>query len=112
MGDKVVKPWDVYRAHIIQVLAALIVAIRKIDSRVSAAVLWVLQVPQNTLENAHVLALCTCCWECYTRRALSAQEFEPWVKWVIMDAVLALAVGLISPRVPRLQSAFRAIGWL
>lgn len=112
MGDKVVKPWDVYRAHINQVLAALIVAIRKVDSKVSAAVLWVLQVPQNTLENAHVLALCTCCRECYTRGALSAQEFEPWVKWVIMDAVLALAVGIISPRVPRLQSAFRAIGWL
>ena len=41
----------------------------------------------------------------------AAQEFEPWVKWVIMDALLALAVGLLSTRVPRLQSAFRAIGW-
>ena len=67
MGDKVVTPWDVYRAHINQLLAALIVGIRKLDSKVSAAVLWVLQVPQNILQNAHVLALCTCCHDCHTR---------------------------------------------
>lgn len=40
------------------------------------------------------------------------QEFEPWFKWVIMDAVLALAISLIAKRVKSLRPVFRAIGWL
>lgn len=31
---------------------------------------------------------------------------------MIMDAVLALLIGLVATKVPRLQSCFRAIGWL
>lgn len=40
------------------------------------------------------------------------QEFEPWFKWVIMDAVLALVVSVVARRIKRVRPVLRAIGWL
>jgi hypothetical protein len=39
-------------------------------------------------------------------------EFEPWLKWTILDACLALCVGLAAKRVRAARPALRAIGWL
>jgi hypothetical protein len=43
---------------------------------------------------------------------LQVQEFEPWFKWLVMDAVLALLVGAIAERALHLRPVLRAIGWL
>ena len=42
----------------------------------------------------------------------SAQEFEPWFKWMIMDAILALLLNITVHRVRGLRPVFLAIGWL
>ena len=39
------------------------------------------------------------------------QEFEPWFKWLIMDAVLAYVVGVSARKWLRLASFYQAIGW-
>ena len=39
------------------------------------------------------------------------QEFEPWVKWVIMDAALAYFVGVSAKKYLRLAHLYQAIGW-
>jgi len=39
-------------------------------------------------------------------------EFEPWVKWVVLDACLALFVGLAAKKVRGARPLLRAIGWL
>ena len=38
-------------------------------------------------------------------------EFEPWFKWVVLDAALALAVGALVRRVEALRPLFEAVGW-
>jgi hypothetical protein len=40
------------------------------------------------------------------------EEFEPWLKWVVLDACLALCVGAVAKRVKAARPALRAIGWL
>jgi hypothetical protein len=39
------------------------------------------------------------------------QEFEPWLKWVILDAVLAIVVAALVRRVEPLRPLFESIGW-
>jgi hypothetical protein len=39
------------------------------------------------------------------------KEFEPWLKWVILDAVLALAAAAIVQRVESLRPTFELFGW-
>lgn len=39
------------------------------------------------------------------------QEFEPWFKWLIMDAVLAYFVGVSARKWLRLANFYQAIGW-
>ena len=39
-------------------------------------------------------------------------EFEPWLKWTILDACLALCAGLAARKVRAARPALRAIGWL
>lgn len=46
------------------------------------------------------------------RRVLPVQEFEPWVKWVIMDAALAYFVGFSARHYLRLAHFYQAIGWM
>ena len=108
MVDKVVKPWDVYRAHIRRTLEIILKRLRQVDAKVSAAARWVLEVCCNSSQSDRSV----CLMRCQRSLRLQAQELEPWVKWVILDALLALVIGSISTKVPRLQSAFRAIGWL
>ncbi|KAL0043063.1 hypothetical protein WJX79_008062 [Trebouxia sp. C0005] len=40
------------------------------------------------------------------------EEFEPWVKWLIMDAVFAYFVGVSARHWLRLASLYQAIGWM
>jgi hypothetical protein len=40
------------------------------------------------------------------------QEFEPWLKWVIMDALLSLAISILTRHAKHLKPIFNAIGWL
>lgn len=44
MGDKIVKPWDVYRAQLRRILAVILAGIHQIDQALSAAICWVLEV--------------------------------------------------------------------
>ena len=48
------------------------------------------------------------------RRAIDwvFDEFEPWLKWTILDACLALCVGLAARKVRAARPALRALGWL
>ena len=103
-----VKPGDVYRAHVRRILEFILKKLRQTDAKVSAAARWVLEVCCDASLPAHPV----CLMRGQRSLSLDAQELEPWVKWVILDALLALVIGLISTKVPRLQSAFRAIGWL
>lgn len=47
-----------------------------------------------------------------SKSCLVVQEFEPWLKWVMLDALLSLAITLLATRVQRVKPALRAIGWL
>jgi hypothetical protein len=40
------------------------------------------------------------------------QEFQPWIKWLVFDAVLTLLLGLVVKRFESLRPVFEAIGWL
>ena len=40
------------------------------------------------------------------------EEFDPWLKWVVLDACPALCVGVAAKRVRAARPALRAIGWL
>ncbi|KAL3160613.1 hypothetical protein ABBQ32_010543 [Trebouxia sp. C0010 RCD-2024] len=40
------------------------------------------------------------------------EEFQPWVKWVIMDAALAYFVGVSAKKYLRLAHVYQAIGWM
>ena len=39
-------------------------------------------------------------------------EFQPWLKWLIFDAVLTLLVGALVRRAEPLRPLFEAVGWL
>lgn len=43
---------------------------------------------------------------------VAVQEFEPWVKWVIMDAALAYFVGVSARKYLRLAHVYQAVGWM
>jgi hypothetical protein len=45
-------------------------------------------------------------------RALTTQEFAPWLKWLIFEAVLALVVRALAAKVSSLEPFFEAVGWL
>ncbi|KAK9832576.1 hypothetical protein WJX81_000055 [Elliptochloris bilobata] len=40
------------------------------------------------------------------------QEFEPWFKWMVFDAVLYLVANAAVKRLSRLRPAFEAVGWI
>ena len=40
------------------------------------------------------------------------EEFEPWFKWLVLDAVLAYFVGISARHWLRLARFYQAIGWL
>lgn len=48
------------------------------------------------------------------RRAIDwvLEEFEPWFKWIVLDAVLSLCVGLAAKKFKTARPALRALGWL
>lgn len=39
-------------------------------------------------------------------------EFEPWLRWTVLDALLTLCVGLAAKKVRAARPALRALGWL
>ena len=41
---------------------------------------------------------------------ICAQEFQPWVKWLIFDALLTLAIGTLLRRYKGLRPALEALG--
>lgn len=53
MGDKVIKPWDVYRAHLKRILTVIVAKLHQIDQNVAAAVRWVLEVRHTPLLWTH-----------------------------------------------------------
>ena len=57
MVDKVVKPWDVYRAHINWILTAILARLYQLDSELARAVRWLLQASSQALNCTHVMAL-------------------------------------------------------
>mmetsp|Transcript_11443 Transcript_11443/g.29330 ORF Transcript_11443/g.29330 Transcript_11443/m.29330 type:complete len:92 (-) Transcript_11443:349-624(-) len=45
----------------------------------------------------------TVCW--------ALDEFEPWLKWMVYDAVFALVTAALVKRCNRLAAVFEALGW-
>ncbi len=43
---------------------------------------------------------------------LNLQEFGPWWKWMVFDALLKLIARALARRSQRLESIFEAVGWL
>lgn len=41
-----------------------------------------------------------------------AQEFQPWLKWLVFDALLTLLLGLVVKRFEVLRPLVEAVGWL
>lgn len=50
---------------------------------------------------------------CLTPPALlsALQEFQPWLKWIIFDAVLTLVIGQLVKYCEGLRPLFEAVGW-
>lgn len=42
----------------------------------------------------------------------ASQEFQPWLKWIIFDAVLTLVVGRLVKHAEFTRPLFEAIGWV
>lgn len=40
------------------------------------------------------------------------QEFAPWWKWMMFDALLKLVARFLARRFPRFESIFEAVGWI
>lgn len=40
------------------------------------------------------------------------EEFGPWIKWLVFDAILALIVNLIANRFESARPLFELVGWL
>jgi hypothetical protein len=54
-------------------------------------------------------------WHCLPADGVSAarvQEFGPWWKWMVFDALLKLIARALARRSQRLESIFEAVGWL
>jgi hypothetical protein len=45
------------------------------------------------------------------RQLLPSQEFQPWLKWIIFDAVLTLVIGQLVKYFDGLRPLFEAVGW-
>ncbi len=41
----------------------------------------------------------------------AADEFDPWLKWVVLDALFALATAHVARRVALVRPLFEAVGW-
>jgi hypothetical protein len=41
----------------------------------------------------------------------AAEEFDPWMKWVIFDALFALATAHVARKVAAVRPLFEAFGW-
>ncbi len=41
-----------------------------------------------------------------------AQEFGPWLKWLIFDALLTIIVGFLATRFKQLRPVMELVGWL
>lgn len=42
----------------------------------------------------------------------AADEFDPWIKWVFLDALFALATACVARRVAALRPLFEVFGWV
>lgn len=42
----------------------------------------------------------------------AADEFDPWIKWVVLDALFALATASVARRVALVRPLFEAVGWV
>jgi hypothetical protein len=42
----------------------------------------------------------------------SAQDFSPWLKWLVFDALLTAMIGFLATRYKGLHPLFRALGRL
>ena len=54
-------------------------------------------------------------WPCVPADGVGApraQEFGPWWKWMVFDALLKLIARALARRSQRLESIFEAVGWL
>jgi hypothetical protein len=40
------------------------------------------------------------------------EEFSPWLKWLVFDAVMSYIISLLAKRVPAVRNFFEAVGWL
>ncbi len=40
------------------------------------------------------------------------EEFEPWLKWMVFDSIMALMLGYLGRRWKALQPYLEALGWL
>ena len=40
------------------------------------------------------------------------QEFEPWFKWMLFDAILFALVSTSAKQIKFLRPAFEAVGWI
>ena len=65
-----------------ELLLRSLLVLRRLNKQLTLAILWVLE------------------------------EFPSWVRWMIMDAVLALCINATINRARQLRPLFLAIGWL
>jgi hypothetical protein len=42
----------------------------------------------------------------------AADEFDPWIKWVFLDALFALATACVARRVAAVRPLFEVFGWV
>lgn len=40
------------------------------------------------------------------------EEFGPWLKWLIFDALLTIIVGFLATRFKQLRPVMELVGWL
>jgi len=41
----------------------------------------------------------------------AGEEFDPWLKWIVFDALFALATAAVARRVAAVRPLFEAVGW-
>lgn len=41
----------------------------------------------------------------------AADEFDPWIKWVVLDALFAVVTAAVARRVGAVRPLFEAFGW-
>jgi len=50
------------------------------------------------------------CTEAHLQVYNRTQEFQPWIKWLIFDALVTLAIGALLRRYKGLRPALEALG--